>query len=140
MKIFCDLDGVLRYKIPDWKKIKKELTIKTYLKLARPIEYNIKLIQRLSVNHEIIIATKSKYDLANLIWLQKNGLDYLDYVKTSKNKVSFLEKNYCTKGNILIDDDLSDIKEWICLGGVGVLIENHESIEEKIKKEFDYFK
>lgn len=140
MKIFCDLDGVLRYKIPNWKKIKKELTIKTYLKLARPIEHNIKFIQKLSVDYDIIIATKSKYDLANLIWLQKNGLDYLDYVKTSKDKVGFLEKNYCIKGNILIDDDLSDIKKWRGLGGIGMLIENHESIEEKIRKEFDYFK
>lgn len=134
MKIFCDMDGVLRYKIPNWKEIKKGLTIKSYMELARPIEYNIQFIQSLSKKHQVIIATKSRYDLANLIWLEENDLNHLAYVKTSKDKVSFLNENYGVKGNVLIDDELSAVKRFKDLGGLGIIIENHESIEEKIKK------
>ena len=137
MKIFCDLDGVLRYKIPAWKEIKKDLTIRKYLELARPIGYNIKFIKELSKEHEVVIATKSKYELANLVWLEENCLNQLPYIKTSKDKVSFLENNYGVKGNLLIDDELSAVKKFEELGGTGVLIEDHESIEEKIKEVVD---
>lgn len=61
-----------------------------------------------------------------VFWLNKYNIDYNPIFVPGKR----LKQQYSKPGYVLIDDTVSNIDEWISMGGIGIL---HRSWQETIK-------
>ena len=110
MTIFCDLDGILRKYIPEWKAFKHFMNYKEYLNRAVPIRPNVEYMLELNKSQPVIIATCCTYQYLNKIWLQEYEID-IPLLITGKDKVDCLSKMFNFNGSYLIDDNLEHIKK-----------------------------
>lgn len=137
IKIYIDFDGVI---LDTWeiifkeyqnkyntKKIKDENIKKTMLEIgwdlilknSREINDNLKKIRQLKQNFNICILSKinSKNEKkAKKEYLLKNGICTMCFVPYNCSKTQFVE----VIGNVLIDDDLKNLKDWQEHGGIAI--------------------
>ena len=134
MTIFCDIDGVLRKYLYNWKEIKHSISYRDYIRLAEPIKENIETIIDLSKNNEVMLATCCRYRLLNEIWMEINGLQ-LPLIMTAKEKVEELALQFEIKESCLIDDKPYHIEQAEKYGMQGIYVPTNTIIKrEKIIK------
>lgn len=121
MTIYCDIDGVLRTYMKDWKAFKHFMNYREYLTKAAPIKENIETILKLSEEHDVKLATCCQYQLLNEIWLQEYDI-HLPFIITAKDKVPYLAERFEIKGSCLIDDKISHIRKAEEYGMHGIYV------------------
>lgn len=124
MTIYCDLDGVLRTHLEDWKAFKYFMSYREYLKRAKPIKENIEYIKSLS---DVKIVTCCRHELLNRIWLHVYDID-LPLIITGRNKVEELSQMFEIKGSCLIDDNPEHIIEAEKHGMKGIYVKTNSKI------------
>ena len=136
-KLYIDFDGVIldtwelifkkyyeQYNTADIseKRIKKlmlNIGWDYILNNSKEINESIKKIKRLDQKYDICILTKvnsTEEKTEKAIFLQKVGIKNMIFVPYEESKTKYA----VTHNNILIDDDLKNLKEWEENGGISI--------------------
>ena len=108
------------------------MNYREYMRLAHPIEENVEFILEKAKSHDIIIATKCRYEYLNQIWLQENNIE-LPLLITSKDKIDYLKEKFDVSGSYIIDDCKKTIDQAIESGMHGLYLPTNHKIYDAIE-------
>ncbi len=153
--IYIDFDGVIldtwevifkeyqrKYNTKDiieenLKNIMLEIGWNYILKESREINNSLEKIIHLQKNQKVCILSKINSDEEKhkkREYLLNNGIDTMCFVPYNTSKTQFVN----AKDNILIDDDLENLNDWLEQGGISIYfneqLNNYDSYENKNEK------
>lgn len=93
----------------------KKLIIETLDKDLQPQPYAIDELNKLNREHDIFLITARPHNTRNITeqWLYKHGIKYKELIYLDEGKKHKLKEQSNLKLDVIIDDNLKDIINWI---------------------------